>query len=389
METTERGLTFRSDILDGWKDITLCVISDASHAQEVATGITESGEYKEEPCRSQGGRVLMLASLKSLATSKVRGHVISYNSTTIKRACRSTVQAETYNLSDTVEEADRIRAGIADLHGMLDHKQWEASAAAFMPNIWFTDCRSARDSLSKSVLTKMADKRLMTEIASLRQNLWREPGELVGNPATRDLMPTNATDRIRWIDTDVMIADPLTKSMEADKLQAVLDTNIWDISQPIESVAKKRAKQLGRRKRQETITRVDYGVKTFQMLPEDATIDWSEVQRRTTLDALTGDELESDFKIQSRTQKYLVRELPHGPRDIRTEFYYTPAEGIETEGLNVQSTTAPGTSSPGLDEESYQSDDTFEEDVQYDPTKLTIDQRAEIFGVEDGYPRNI
>ena len=53
---------------------------------------------------------------------------------------------------------------------------------------------------------------------------------------------------MRWIDTDVMIADPLTKAMEADKLMAALDSNHWDIEQLIESVIKKKAKQLARLK---------------------------------------------------------------------------------------------------------------------------------------------
>ena len=51
---------------------------------------------------------------------------------------------------------------------------------------------------------------------------------------------------------DVMIADPWTKSMDACKLTEALDSNTWDTTKPIEAIAKKRAKQLARRK-----TRVD------------------------------------------------------------------------------------------------------------------------------------
>ena len=57
-----------------------------------------------------------------------------------------------------------------------------------------------------------------------------------------------ATDSIRWIDTDCMIADPLTKVMDPVKLLDALDTNRWSLKQPIESIIKKRAKQLQRRK---------------------------------------------------------------------------------------------------------------------------------------------
>ena len=98
---------------------------------------------------------------------------------------------------------------------------------------------------------KMADKRLSIEIAAMRQSLWREPGQETGNPAYEDKMPEIRTDYVRWVDTDVMIADPLTKAMDPSKMQTALDSNFWDLSQPIESVIKKRAKQLSRRKTQD------------------------------------------------------------------------------------------------------------------------------------------
>ena len=53
------------------------------------------------------------------------------------------------------------------------------------------------------------------------------------------------TGIVRWIDTDVMIADPLTKVME--QVVEALKTNTFDMEQPLESVVKKRANQLPRR----------------------------------------------------------------------------------------------------------------------------------------------
>ncbi len=68
-------------------------------------------------------------------------HVIGYASSTIKRVSRATVEAETYSLSNGVEEGDRLRAAIADLHGKLYYKSWEASAViAHMKELWFPDC---------------------------------------------------------------------------------------------------------------------------------------------------------------------------------------------------------------------------------------------------------
>ena len=48
-------------------------------------------------------------------------HLIRYSSTIIGRGCRSTLQAETYALSDGVEESMRLRAALADAHGVFLH----------------------------------------------------------------------------------------------------------------------------------------------------------------------------------------------------------------------------------------------------------------------------
>ena len=57
------------------------------------------------------------------------------------------------------------------------------------------------------------------------------------------MCPDETTDSIRWIDTDIMLADPLTKSMAGEKLIEALRTNKWDLKQSIESLRKKRLKQ--------------------------------------------------------------------------------------------------------------------------------------------------
>ena len=196
----------------------------------------------------------MLADPSIIKGEDCKFHLISHSSTLIKRVCRATVQAEAYQLQYSSEEGDRIRAAIAAMRGQLDSKDWEATAAASFQQIWFTDCKSVHDSLINPVMAKMADKRLSIEIASMRQSLWRERGQRIGEPTVQDEMPSHPTDIVRWIDTDVMLADPLTKQMEANKLVEAMDSNTWNIRQPIESVIKKRAKQLARRKNPETAT---------------------------------------------------------------------------------------------------------------------------------------
>ena len=229
------------------------VITDASHANEdevIQLEDVESGETIEvvEPHRSQGGRLLTLMSHDIADRESCYFHLIGFNSSIIRRVCRATVQAEAYTLQAGVEEGDRIRATIADLRGHLDPKHWEASGAASMRQIWFTDCKSVQTCLTCPTMNKMTDKRLSIEIASMRQDLWRMPGQKAGNSYVQDERPKYPTDDIRWIDTDVMLADPLTKVMEPVKLLEALESNFWDTQQPLESVIKKRAKQLARRK---------------------------------------------------------------------------------------------------------------------------------------------
>ena len=248
--TASRGLTFKSGILS-W-DMSLdamitCVITDASHANESEDMIV-NGKLSKEPHRSQGGKIIALGT-QSLSTSEEGGiHIIAFSSTVVRRVCRSTMQAEAYSLQAGIEEGDRIRAAVCDTFGKLDKKHWEKSASEFMQQIWFSDCRSVVDSLLNSGAAKPADKRLSIELASMRQSLWRSPGEAEGDPFLQDERPKIVTDNIRWIDTSVMIADPLTKLMDPVKLVEAIDTNRWSIEQPINSVIVKKAKQLQRRK---------------------------------------------------------------------------------------------------------------------------------------------
>jgi hypothetical protein len=120
-----------------------------------------------------------------------------------------------------------------------------------MQQIWFTDCKSLQESLTRDVLAKISDKRLGIELASMRQNLWRDTTELAtdGPITIRDDRPPDdrCTDLVRWIDTDVMLCDPLIKSMDPCKLLSALDSNYWDLRQPTEAIARKRAKQEQRR----------------------------------------------------------------------------------------------------------------------------------------------
>jgi len=105
------------------------------------------------------------------------------------------------------------------LHGMTHpykagSEQWMIEAQDSVNVEWFTDCRSLADHLVQAGLTVVADKRLAIDLCGLRQVIWRQPGEMHGDPLLTDHVPSNATTKITWTTTDRMLADPLTKSMK-------------------------------------------------------------------------------------------------------------------------------------------------------------------------------
>ena len=141
------------------------------------------------------------------------------------------MQAETYNLQEAVGSGDLLRAALADINRKLDKKRWEESAARFCKHLWITDCESTNSSLHKLKQVKTADKRLMIEFSAMRQTLWRGMGGKRVDPCMLDYKTIDTTDRCRWVDTHVMLADPLTKSMICDRLLEALKSNYLDFEQ--------------------------------------------------------------------------------------------------------------------------------------------------------------
>ena len=224
----------------------------------------------------------MLASKAALDSEECFVHLISFGSAHLKRVCRSTMQSETYQLQLTVESLDLVRAALVDARGLLDKKSWEESAASYIRAAWFTDCKSAHAALTKTTMSKTADKRLGIEVAALRQTLWRFPGRSFVQARTQDTIPKNPTDIIRWVDTARMIADPLTKEMKDPLLQHVLDTNIWSFKQTDEDKEVKTRKSAYRKALKKAD--VDLFCKTPRSEQEDAGFETDVDERASNYD---------------------------------------------------------------------------------------------------------
>ena len=166
----------------------------------------------------------------------------------IKRVCRSTFNAETQAMVDGVAFGQRLRTIIADLKGEIQEGGlWLEQSRDSARHLWLTDCESLHSYLANPVAASAEDKRLEIDLEDLRQCLWEDAD---GNP--KDSMEEDQSDKVRWIDTSTMLADPLTKLMRADRLEEALSTGRIDLEPTAESQMKKFMKQQQRSKKYES-----------------------------------------------------------------------------------------------------------------------------------------
>ena len=189
-----------------WNDVGVITITDASFSNEK--------DYKSQQgrCHFLGDR----AEIKDTHCYRYRVMPLSFSSTTIRRVCRSTLQAETYALQNGLETGDKLRGVLVEIKGQIrSMKTWELDVRSCVPHLSMTDCRSLSDHLASEILAKVSDKRLGIELQSIHESFWSE-GE-----KTWTLYPKGG-DRLQWIATHTMISDCLTKSMKPDFIVRVL-----------------------------------------------------------------------------------------------------------------------------------------------------------------------
>ncbi len=206
-----------------FEDSILLSVNDASHAasfEEVKPG--HIGGH-----RSQSGRLLFLASPQFYEEGKGHVHLLEWHSTTIRRVCRSTMQAETLSLQLGSEECEHVRQVMYALKNYPNYgspsKNYVA-ALDHMTCLWITDCRSLRDHMLTPGMSEVSDKRLAIDLTALRQEAWRSVGASVGNPTYSDTLPEKRATYVRWVATASMVADALTKEMKTVQLDEATGT---------------------------------------------------------------------------------------------------------------------------------------------------------------------
>ena len=130
-----------------------------------------------------------------LGERRSASHVLSWQSTIIRRICRNTLQAETYGVNFAIEEGIRMRAILAEVHGKLPNlRNGEERTRSFKQHIWITDCKSLEEHLKSDTMNKVDGKRLSIDIQALRQLIWKNAeGE------EQDDLNYQLPDMIQWV----------------------------------------------------------------------------------------------------------------------------------------------------------------------------------------------
>ena len=138
--------------------------------------------------------------------------------------------AETQALILAVGEGYKLCRTVADMRGNPQ--------GCRMPHLWLTDCESLHKYLINPVASGTEDKRLEIDLEDLRQMLWEDD-----NGMPKDEIWMDAHDKIRWIDTSTMLADPMTKFMQPTRLLKALESCVVDLSPTAETQLQKMLKQ--------------------------------------------------------------------------------------------------------------------------------------------------
>ena len=129
-EHSNHGINFKSDAID-WKTCIIIRISDASWSTEEEMSKKEIKKYK-----IQRVRMTILANPDFLEKEESAFHVLSRQSTIIRRICRNTLQAEPYGVNFAIQEGIRLGAVLAEVHGEVPSlKNWEERTRSFKQHI--------------------------------------------------------------------------------------------------------------------------------------------------------------------------------------------------------------------------------------------------------------
>jgi len=206
VERARQPVTIRYEALGcEVKNMIVLAISDASFA-----GMPRG--------RSQGGLAIAFANPEILH-GQAKMVIVAHHSGLLKRVVRSSLAAEISQAASTMEEADFVRALLAEaIRPDIRLNSWLPTAAQWKL-VLVMDSRTGYDLLNGTALGE--DKRLAIDIAAMKQALAEDGGSRL----------------VRWVPGEELLSDDLTKLVGNQKLMRAMATALWALKDT--EVAKK------------------------------------------------------------------------------------------------------------------------------------------------------
>ena len=174
--------------------------------------------------RSQTEDLLSLASKRQVASGQVTDStLVDGKSHTIKRVVHSTFAGEVMAACEGMGAAIYLRGLLLEcLQGRQATTQVDVKSREMLPLIGVTDCKSVFDCVHRDGVLKLpSEKRLGLEVASLREMVTEEAGDI--DPTKLHALP------FRWVPTEFQLADCLTKGMDGSALRHVITTGQFSL----------------------------------------------------------------------------------------------------------------------------------------------------------------
>ena len=171
---------------------------------------------------SQGGYIVVMTSSRALQGEHVPYNVISWRSFKLTRVCRSSLSAESQACATALDELMMVKTMIALMINPDLDPMSEETAATCCKSAIIVDAKALFDSLKRDGIGSAADKRAGIEILCIKEEIKRLRTEL------------------RWVSSERMLADGLTKSHTRQQLAEMLKSGWLSIVHDENYVAAKK-----------------------------------------------------------------------------------------------------------------------------------------------------
>ncbi len=160
-----------------------------------------------------------------MSTGRVEtSSLLDWRSHTIARVVCSTFAGETMAAVEGFSAAIYTRAVWCECVTGQGAALLDEDLSEMAPVLGVTDCKSSFDTMQRDGVKLPSERRLGLELAALREILSSEADKNI-SPTTMGGMP------LRWLPTEVQLADALTKNMSGEPLRKAITTGALQLTE--------------------------------------------------------------------------------------------------------------------------------------------------------------